>query len=117
MRVARTKSIISRRMLTLSGIAGFVLLCCVVVLPGCGETDTRTQPTTQTDAAVQKRLNEDCFQWIANVINDPELFLDVRTHEQLIDRLNQWAAERQETDDWKPDPLLKDLPPELRRPL
>jgi tetratricopeptide (TPR) repeat protein len=77
---------------------------------GC---DTKT-PAAPRGPAVQRSAQGGLFDSVADNLERLEQFDLNRMLPQIVDRLNQWYQQEKPTANWQLDPLVGQLPPELR---
>ncbi len=107
-----TDRFLSRRVAALVGItsAGLALLAAI----GCQDTN-RTPHTQQVNSAASRdELNELHLLTALNVLHDTEDLQRPEALSTVVVRLNQWGQKKQNDDDWSLDPLVAQLPDELR---
>lgn len=95
----------------------FITLC-VLVLPmilGCPKPATKSEQPQTTNAGQTATLHRDeLFEIAIDTLNRLYQFDGTDMAIQVADRLDQWIRTQRPLEDWRPDPLLETLPPEMR---
>ncbi len=87
-----------------------LMLSMVALLVGCNDQS----PGTSRRGPSQSNTRGGLFESVAENLDQLEQFDTDQILKQTCDRLNQWYLQETPQVDWKPDPLLAELSPELR---
>ncbi len=92
----------------------FLLLIAFVV--GCGGRKIRpqvdeTQATVATDGGSSKQFVDQAMTYLRDLDRYPAAKVKV----EVLERMNRWLMSQKLDPTWKPDPMVADLPEELRR--
>ncbi|NMC20730.1 MAG: hypothetical protein GYA33_09960 [Thermogutta sp.] len=82
---------------------------------GCPKAAEKEEPPQTTNASQTATLHRDeLFEIAIDTLNRLYQFDGTDMAIQVADRLDQWIRTQKPLEDWRPDPLLETLPPELR---
>lgn len=92
-----------------------LVLCGFFSLAGCRKKPLPNESKGLSTQQSESQWNEQLLDYAVKNLQRLDEFQGGEMRQQVIDRLNQWIRLKKIPEDWRPDPMIETLPPDLQK--